>query len=301
MEKAAKPKDRPILKVDVNEQFAWLRVLTALAWGNQPRRMDQVLATVASVGLGAMKKLKEHPDRVTDLQSLSRACGLPVGQLVRMPGTRAFYRSYFGNPEHIEHLLRRNVFDPAGHYDTVAEAPGIDALLEDMQHAISRGAYLAGVLLWLVAILHHWHRDIPASLNRAVAIIPASTSRGLIEPPSDRTILQAWKDWRHLAPLWAAYAVELRRLHGQGLILDAAGLETVHGPDALRRILSNAKWFTFFAETFSPMRAKEPLIPRGLALSIIADIEPAKPMLDRLTDRELGAATAYKAPTRKFF
>ena len=54
MAKTLKPKTPPTLAIDVNDQFAWMRLIVALGWGGEPRKMDQALATLASEGLGIL-------------------------------------------------------------------------------------------------------------------------------------------------------------------------------------------------------------------------------------------------------
>jgi hypothetical protein len=113
--------------------------------------------------------------------------------------------------------------------------------------------------------------------------------------------VEIWTRWRHLAPLWAAYAVELLNAGNAGFTADAAGLEAVHDPVRLGRVLGSAKWFRTFAVSFIPERAKAPLVPPGKALRIIADVEELEPDLPPLPPDDLAAAKAYRAPTRKFF
>jgi hypothetical protein len=301
MANAPKRKTPPTLKIDINDQFAWMRMLVALTWGGEPRKMDQALATLAAEGLGVLHELKQLPFAVLDLQALSRALDLPAGEVARMPGAATFYQTAFTDPVRSAADLSRQVFYPAGHFRTVAQAPGLDRLLADLQRANDRGAYLAGILLLLIATMAERHPEISASLNRAVAAIHASSNRGVGKLPSDRTLMEIWKTWRHLAPLWAAYALELQRTLALGFTVDAAGLEVMHDPERLRRILSSAAWFRSFAESFSSERAGAPLIPPGKALRLIADVEKANPELEPLTAEELAAAKAYLAPTRKFF
>ena len=117
--------------------------------------------------------------------------------------------------------------------------------------------------------------------------------------PSD--LIDVWTRWRHLAPLWAAYAAELLEAGNAGFTADAAGLEAVHDPVRLRRILGGAKWFRSFAVSFVPERAKAPLVPPGKALLVTADVEELEPYLPPLPPDDLAAAMAYRAPTRKFF
>ena len=94
--------------------------------------------------------------------------------------------------------------------------------------------------------------------------------------------------------------MELLDARNAGFTADAAGLEAVHDPVRLRRILGDAKWFRSFAVSFSPKRNGDPLIPPGKALRIIADVKELEPDLPPLPPEDLAAAKAYQAPNRKF-
>jgi hypothetical protein len=294
-----KPKPPLTLEIDVDDRFAWMRLIVALAWGGEPRKMDRALATLAAEGLGVLYELNKQPIPALDLPALSRLLDLRMDELARMPGAPTFYRSYFTDPARSARELAQRVFVPVGHFRAVADAPGRDRVLEELQRAINRGAYLAGVQLTLVATIAEHHPEMSASLNRAIAVMQAWPARGVRKLPSDRTLVDVWTRWRHLAPLWAAYAAELLSAGNLGFTADAAGLEAVHDPIRLRRILSSAKWFRAFAASRSSKHAKAPLIPPGKALQIIADVEALKPDLAPLPPDDLAAARAYRVPTRK--
>ncbi len=296
-----KRKETPTLAIDVNDRFAWMRLIVALAWGSEPRKMDRALATLASEGLGVLYELNKLPIAALDLPALSRLMGLRMDELARMPGAPTFYRSYFTDPARSARELAHNVFVPAGHFRAVADAPGRDRVIMELERAINGGAYLAGVQLALIATIAEHHPEMSASLNRAIAVMQAWPARGVRKLPSDRTLVDVWTRWRHLAPLWAAYAAELLSAGNLGFTADAAGLEAVHDPVRLRRILGGAKWFRSFAVSFVPERAKAPLVPPGKALLIDAEVEELEPYLPPLPPNDLAAAKAYRAPTRKFF
>jgi hypothetical protein len=298
--KTLKPKTFPTIAIDVNDRFAWMRLIVALAWGGEPRKMDRALATLAAEGLGVLTELNKLPIAALDLPALSRLLDLRMDELVRMPGAPTFYRSYFTDPARSFRELEQNVFVPAGHYLAVADAPERDRVLEELERAFNRGGCFAGVQLMLIATIARHHPEMSASLNRAIAVMEAWPARGARKIPSDRTLWEVWTKWRRLAPLWAAYAVELLNAGNLGFTADAAGLEAVHDPIRRRRILSGAKWFRSFAVSFSSKRNGDPLIPPGEALRIIADVEELEPDLPPLPPDDLAAAKAYQAPNRKF-
>jgi hypothetical protein len=276
-----------------------MRVVGAMAWGGDPRKMDHALATYSSEFLGMMREVSPLPATPPDLETLSRRLGLRPDELARMPGSAAFYGSFYGDPHGTSRELWRTVFDPAGHFRAVADAPGRDRLVQDFARAIQGGAFFAGVLLLLVARLAQRHPEVGASLNRAVSVMQGWSARGVMKVPSDKTLFSAWTEWRHLAPLWAAFGAEFQQVRALGFAPFAAGLETLHDPVRLRQTIRHAKWFRSFAVSFSSKRNGDPLIPPGEALQIIADVEALEPDLPPLPPDDLAAAKAHRAPTRK--
>jgi hypothetical protein len=120
--------------------------------------------------------------------------------------------------------------------------------------------------------------------------------------PSEGKLWAAWKDWRHLALLWAAVTGGVQQAQAPGFTPHAAGMEALHDPARLREMLSHAVWFRSFAISFVPERATAPLIPPEGALQIVADVEEIEPNLAPLPPEDLAAATVgYRAPTKKFF
>jgi hypothetical protein len=294
MTKASKHKTPPTLTIDLDDQFAWMRVIVVLVWGGKPRRMDQALATISAEGLGVLHELSKRPIRPLDLQALSRAMDLPINELARMPGARAFYQGYFTHPAHSATQLWDSVFDPNGHFLQLVSAPAWDTLLSELNRTTERDGFFAGMLLFVVARLAERHPETPASLNRAIAVLKAAWGPGTQKLPSN--LLQIWKRWRHLAPLWAAYNMEVQDAQALGFTSDAAALEAVHDPKRLKRILGMSKWFQRFAESFAADRARGALIPPGKALQIVADADEVKPEFKLLLPEDLAAARAYHAP-----
>jgi hypothetical protein len=298
MSKMPKPKPPLEIAIDPDDQFAWMQFTIALVWGGNPRKMKAALATISADGLGVLHEVSNQPIPPLDLPALSRALGLPVNEVARMPGAVAFYRSYFANPTGSATKLRAEVFNPAGHYTEVAAAPGWDRLLSELQRTSEQGGFFAGQLLLVIVRLDLHHPNLPASLNRAIAVLTAVADRGAGTIPSN--LKKVWRQWRHLAPLWAAYIVENQHAQTNLSAPGAAELETVHDPGRLRRILSSAKWFGSFAASFSADRARGPLIPSGDVLQIISDVDEMKPDLEPLAAEHLDAAARYRAPTNNY-
>jgi hypothetical protein len=291
----------PTLHIDEADPFAWIRFLAGLVWGNDPRRMNRALATYTSELMGILREVARQPAPPVTLEGLGRRLAIPPAELARMPGSAAFYTSFFAQPDTTYRLLDETVFDPIGHFRTVAEAPSSEQLLIDFTKAVQGGAFYAGIMLALVTMLKLRHPEIPASLNRAIAILESLKARGLMSLPSDRTLLTAWKNWRHMAPLWAALTGSVQAAQSDGLCGFSAGLETLQDPARLGRVLGHAKWFRSFATTFVPDHATAPLIPEAEALQIITGAPEMEPPLSGLARIDLEVAQSYQAPTRKFF
>ncbi len=291
----------PTLEIDERDRFAWLRFLAGSVWGGDPRKMNRALAIYSSELLGLLREVSRQPAPPVTLEALSQQMGIPAAELARMPGSAVFYTSFFAEPVATARALDERVFEPIGHFRTVAEAPGSEQLLLEYSRSFRDGAFYAGTMLALTATLERRHPDIPASLNRSIAILEGWKARGLMRLPSDRTLLSAWKTWRHVAPLWAAFSVEFQDARTSGLSNFAAGLETLQDPVRLGHLLGCAKWFRRFAISFMPERAAAPLIPPAEALEIICHASEEEPSLAALPEADLAAARSYQAPTRKFY
>ncbi len=291
----------PILAIDTKDPFAWLRIVAGFVWGGDRRKMDLALATYSSELLGILREVAREPMQPTTLAALAQRLGLSPAELSRMPGCAVFYTSFFAQPGAAARALDERVFEPVGHFRAAAEAPGSERLVRDYAKAVEGGAFHAGVLLLLVAMLAHCHPDVPASLNRALAILGRWRERRLMHLPSERALLQGWKAWRHVAPLWAAFGAEFQDARRGSLSDFAAGLEALQDPARLGRVLGHAKWFRRFATTFVPEHASGPLIPPGLALQIVCDAPEEEVPFAPLPEADVEAARRYQAPTRKFF
>jgi hypothetical protein len=217
-----------------------------------------------------------------------------------MPGSAAFYGSFFAKPAKFSRELMCTVFEPAGHFRAVAEAPGTDRLVHEYRQAVDSGGALVGALLTIVAILAVHHPGTPASLNRALAVVQGCSDRGIMKAPSDRTLLSMWMKRRHLAPLWASVVCSFQVMQAQGLASFETQLEALHSPTRFSEMLGYAKWFRSFAVSFVPDHATAPLIPPCVAMEIAARVPEIKPKLAVLPPEVLAVAKSYRAPTRKY-
>lgn len=179
----------PNLAIDVGEKFAWMQWVAALVWGGDTRKQNHALATFAAKLIATLRDVPDQRPRPGDLHELANKMGISPGEIARMPGSRHFFSSYFSEPLQNLRAVVRTIFEPAGSIRAVADAPGRDRLLHDYKQALEGGAFLARAQLWYVAILHQCYPDIPASLNRAGAILA-----GLFDPWSDESAYRADPD-----------------------------------------------------------------------------------------------------------
>jgi hypothetical protein len=218
-----------------------------------------------------------------------------------MPGASLFFESYFSQPEENIRAVMAGIFEPAGSFRAVAQARGSRQMLLDYERAAAGGAFFSGVLLSIIAVLARHHTETPASLNRALAVTQGWSKRGLMRVPTERTLLDEWQNWRHVAPLWAAVIGNQQLAQGHGLLSPfGASLEVLLDPARLRQIIGNARWFRNFAGSFVPQHGREVLIPLDISLPIVADVNEIEPPLAPLPPDDLAAAKRYRAPTRKY-
>lgn len=235
------------------------------------------------------------------LGELAAQLRIPASKLAGLPGALPHYSSIFNQPMATYRMLDETLFQEIGHHRTAAAAPSSEQLTRDFARAYSDGASHASTMLGVVATLAHCHPNLPASLNRAITIMESWKERGIIEAPSDRTLLSAWKNWRHVAPIWTAFRFEVKIAATSGLSELSATLEAMHNPIILDRVLGHAKWFRRFGTTFIPDHGSAPLIPPSEAVEIIARSPEQTPPLIFLDEADLEAARRHQAPTRKFF
>lgn len=297
---SGKSQGPPNLSLDVNEPEAWLRFNAALAWEGDPSKLNQTLSTFSAKIMGSLRNQWSTGDTPRDLRAMARKMNISEDNLARMPQVQKYYLPFFTQPLRTFLRLRRKVFAPAGHYGAVADAPGAERLTEDFELACRQAGKCAGTLLSLVAILDRHHPGVPATLNRAIAIMQSWSTRGLTDVPVDRTIKTYWLRWRHVAPLWASSIGNVQQAQACELPSFEATLEFLHDPVRLQTMVAHAKWFRSFATSHVSENAKYPIIPDLEAMRIIADVAERSPPLAPLSDADLEAAKRYRAPTNKY-
>jgi hypothetical protein len=294
-----RPESARTLTFDIDDEFAWMRWIAALAWGADPREMNEALATYCSELFALLRDVSKQQAPPANLRALSDSLGVSPEDLARMPGSERYYGSFLSRPLETRRLLFRTVFQPAGDYRAVADAPGINHLLQQYRIAVQGGGTFAGALLMIVAALAKNHPDTPASLSRALAVMEGWSTRGLMNVPTERTLKEAWKKWRHLAPLWAATTVNLLSVRADGMAPYAAGLEMLQDRERFGQMLGHAKWYRSFAVSFVPPHSTAPLVPSDVAMEIAARVPEIEPDLV-LPPEDLAVAKLYRAPTRKY-
>lgn len=175
-----------------------------------------------------------------------------------------------------------------------ADAPGAAQLQADMDTAARMGAFVAGQTLLLVASLAKHHPDVEPSVARAIAVLAAAKRRKPFLPlPDPQSMKLAWKEWRRVAPLWAAMLVasEVRADSTPGFSLAEGATEVLLAPDGTVAILRVAAWFRDFGIGFTPRHAPMPLLPeRECADMPPAGTEALEPSLKRLPEWAVQAA-----------
>jgi hypothetical protein len=293
-------KNPPVIEIDENDPFGWMRLIAALVWGDNPKKMNRVLASFSSELIGLLQDIAAQPAPPATLTDLAHYLGVAPEELVRMPGSASFSAAFFGRPKAALNLVTETVFKPAGNYRAVAEAPASMQILVEYQKAAQGGPFYAGILLSLIARMHCQHPELGPSLNRAIAVMEGWSKRGEMRLPSDRTLLSAWKEWRHLAPLWAASTEGMYAAASEGLSAYSGALEAIKDPTRFRQLLGHAKWFRTFAVSFSAGHAAAPLVPEAKAIRIIAPAPEEKPLFAPLRAVDLDTARRYLAPTRNY-
>jgi len=285
------PGPPPVAEFDPDSDFAPLFLVALMTWPHDPRRRQQFLvragARIMTSDPPPAEPLDEQTMRRIDESvagAVTRAVGKAAGALTKVEAVSTEF-----SPELwtlARDRAKRELYEPSGGLRTLVDAPGWDTFNprqgpEELQRA--------GVALAVVATLARRHPDIPASLNRAYAVIEAEgQERGDRTRTSERHLKEIWERWCGAAPLWAAYVLvrELADWRGAPLVL--------LGNRALRRrILAAAGWFRQFGTTFVPRGARGPLIPPEQALELRVGIPPAEPPLPPLSPEMASVARAW--------
>ena len=145
----------------------------------------------------------------------------------------------------------------------------------------------------MASLVEH-HREVDPSVARAIAILAAAKRRKPFLPiPEPQSMKLAWKEWRCVAPLWAAMFVasEVRADSTPGFSLAEGTTEVLLAPSGPEAILGVAAWFRDFGIGFTPRHAGTPLLPEGECAGMPpAGTEALEPPLKRLPEWAVQAA-----------
>ncbi len=271
----------PVLAVDPDWDFAGQAILRFMTWPKSQRRQEQATVTWAAQALAFRQA---WPGEILDggmklaAVLVAEKLGVTPAEVLSMPFARELpvllAPVVDAEADKIAERVRAELFEPAGGYQRVAEAPGADLLHAEFRSAVERGAMEAGILLGLIAALHLNHRGQTASLNRAIAILLEMDKRGEVKIRKETSLKQAWTQWRSVAPLWAAVCLDHgdTRFNGLPDLAKIAGLFV--SPARRRRVLSWAQWLREFAVTHKPPNTTTTHILKSEAVQIIAPVEP---------------------------
>ena len=181
-------------------------------------------------------------------------------KVLRFAPWTAEYLAQMADPEAAQQSLK-NV---PGWEDVAADAPGADRLHAEFEKAAREGTFIAGRLLLMVASLVEHHREVDASLARAIAILVEAKRRKPFLPiPDPRHIKEVWKRWRCVVPLWAATIAASEHLADStpGFSTAEGATEVLLMPAGRMAVLGMAAWFRDFAIRFKPLNSGKRLLP----------------------------------------
>ncbi len=300
MTKRPRESGQLVLHLDLDDPFAWIRFLAAQTWDGSRRKMGQTLATLSADLIAAAQDAATQEGSEAEFKLRAQQLRLSEADLARMPGYSAFFKSLVINPLEFSETVFERIFNPAGSYRTLAEAPGTSQILKDYARAAEGHAYFSGVLLMITANIALHHPDVQPSLNRAMEVIQDWPNSIRKKVPSDRTIWKYWKQSRSISPLWAAYITAHNEYNAGNVESSAAAHDLFMDLAKFRQMVAYAKWYSAFAVSRSSDGAAGPLIPHDEVVEVVADVSPIQPHLQPLRPEMLRAAKNYLAPSRKF-
>jgi hypothetical protein len=201
---------RPVLIFNPDDAFNGTAFAAAMVWPHDPSRRRDVAASWGSAIMGlAPDAVPAMAPELLDVafEEAARQQGLSSADLFP-PALRQTILDML--TEHGGKLVadwaESSLFKPSGGYVRVAHAPGLTTLEAEMERAARGGASAAGYMLAVVAILDTFHPELTASLNRAGAVVEAARKKVPgISWPQDSNAKRSFKEWRSVAPLWAAF------------------------------------------------------------------------------------------------
>lgn len=294
----------PTIELNPDWDFAAIPIVAAMTWPRSARRQSEATATFAAQMMGFMDVL--FPQMLLQglplgIEGAAKRLGVSPDDVLSLPHIREMVAEIFRVWPDMQAQLRsrieHEVFQPAGGFHAVAAAPGAAVLTDEMRKAASGGAFACGLLLVMVARMAKFHPGVPASLNRAHAVLDAlraaNPGSGL---PADRTIKAAWKEWGGIAPLWAALAATIDVAAATASSPEEAARQALERPDMRRQMMGWAHWFRRFAVSHTPAGAAKPLLTEREAVLMISGVAEMEPPLGPLPSALLEAATGYRAP-----
>jgi hypothetical protein len=242
-----------------------LRLIAAMCWPKDPLRQAEAVTTWHLEAMADARHVAPFVQEMGQERAtirLAAAMGLDPERLRFMPWTAADVGRR-ADPEAAYRSAMASLRNVPGWEKVAADAPGTARLRADMDAAGRSGAFVAGQLLLLVAVLYTHRPQTQPSLRRAMAILVEAKRRNPSLPiPDPRHIKEIWKEWRCVAPLWAAMRVasEYRAEMAPPLSVADAATEVLLMPNGRVAILGMAAWFRDFGIGFKPKHAVAPLL-----------------------------------------
>ena len=224
--------------------------------------------------------------------------GVTEEYVLSMPQARVVAEAIERDMKNARATIETELLQPAGGFQSLADAPGSMLLRQEANNALTGGARNAGWALLLVATMREHHPEFAPSLNRAFAVMEATCGSRNWPSVTDRTQKAQWGEWRGIAPLSAAiwswqFGVTRKDQLEERLF---SAFETREG---VKKVLQYAKWFRQFGTTFGARNGKAPLLPESEAVVYQVDLPALRPVLPALVPAEMEAATRYRAATLK--
>ena len=274
------PGRAPTFEFDPQSPFAALDMFALATWPNDPGRQEQFRTAHF---MQVREHLRAAPPHLNaaDLKRYS-------GEMDPSAAAQA------GRDE-----LRRDIetrLDAANGWTTILESPPVATLRREIVDASGGPPRLAGQVLLLIACMEEHHKDLPPSINRAMAVLESRYAETLsVSGVKERTLGDTWREHRRIAHLWAAIELHQAIVQGWDLKPAAAFMDPAHR----YVVLGAAGWFREFATTYRPKRAREELVPEMEAIEIKVGIDATKPTLPALPDKMLDVARSYSVKAVK--
>jgi len=294
----------PTAELDADWDFAAVPIVAAMTWPRSARRQSEATATFAAQMMGFVDAV--FPEVLArglpaGIEGAAKRLGVTPGEVLSMPHVRELvaeaFRVWPDMQAEFRSRIEHELFRPAGGFQTVAAAPGAAVLTDEIRKAAGGGAFACGLLLLVVARMAAFHPSVPASLNRAHAVLEAwRAAHPHFSLPADRTIKEAWKEWGGVAPLWAALAGTIEVAAQGAPNPEEAAYQAFERADMRRQMIGWAKWFRRFAVSHTPKGASKPLLIEREAVLITGGVPEKEPPIGPLPPALLQAAAAYRAP-----